>query len=94
MADILRTKALASILSNSSLKHTYHELTLNVSKRAKVFWCHKRTFTAHHHSMKDFIENALRVLTFLLTIKKNTFTTASDCTFLRIWSDFISCLAK
>ena len=35
-ADIIRTQALASIISSSSLQHSYHELTLNVSKRPKA----------------------------------------------------------
>jgi hypothetical protein len=84
--DIMRTKALASILSKSSLQNSYHELTLNVSKVAKVSWCNKRTFTAHHHSIYKFIQYAPRVLTFLLNIKKNTFATSSDCTFLKLFA--------
>jgi len=34
-ADTIRTQALASITSNSSLQHSYHEVTLNVSKVLK-----------------------------------------------------------
>jgi len=98
MADTIHTQALASTISNSSLQHSYHELTLNVSKVLKPLsaisaqTCDKHIYCAPPHEFRQY---AVTVLTFLLTILKNPFTPESVCNFLRCFCcDVISYLAK
>ena len=97
MADIC-IQALASTVSKSSLQHSYHELTLNVSKVLKPLsaisaqTCDKHIYCAPPHEFRQY---AVTVLTFLLTILKNPFTPESVCNFLRCFCcDVISYLAK
>ena len=97
-ADTIRTLALASTISNSALQHSYHELTLNVSKVLRPLsatsaqTCDKHICCAPTQKFRQY---AVTVLTFLFTILKNPFTHESVCKFLRCFCcDVISYLAK